>query len=217
MIEYKVRYENRNKDILRKIREILFLCDDEDPITHEKVDEKLLPLIKLKVEIKDFNPDKLKDIERRISKLNKGIESFKISVLNSIGKDGNYKDLSRENNIFEHRMVKGAENLFSQRKIDALSKGDKNHLFPNHQIKGKNDIILDNPILIRNFTHAITDLYNQYFRIPTIELQSSHVDLKFKSSENQEDMNYTKVLENTNQITIYNKKLNKLIKKNENY
>ena len=213
MIEYKIREENKNKDILRKIREILFLCDDEDPITHEKVDEKLLPLIKLKVEIKDFNPDKLKDIDRRISKLNKGIESFKTSVLNSIGKNGNYKDLSRENNIFEHRMVKGAENLFSQRKMDALSKGDENHLYPSHQIKGKNDIILDNPILIRNFTHTITDLYNQYFRIPTIELQSSHADLKFKSSENQEDMNYTKVLENTNQINIYDKKLNKLIKK----
>ena len=129
------------------------------------------------------------------------------------GKNGNYKDLSRENNIFEHRMVKGAENLFSQRKMDALSKGDENHLLPNHPIKGRGDIILDNPILIRNFTHTITDLYNQYFRIPTIELQSSHADLKFKSSENQEDTNYTKVLENSNQITIYDKKLNKLIKK----
>ena len=44
--------------------------------------------------------------------------------MNSISKYSNYKELSRENNIYEHRKVKGADNLFSQRKIDALSKGD---------------------------------------------------------------------------------------------
>ena len=214
MSEYKEREENKDKEILRKVREALFMCDDEDPLTHEKLDLKLLPLIRLKVEIKDFNGDKLKDIDKRIAKLNKGIEIFKNSVMNSIGKYGSYKELSRENNIYEHRKVKGADNLFSQRKMDALSKGDENNLLPGHPIKSKNDILLDNMILIRNFTHNITDLYDQYFRIPTIELQSSHADLKLQTSDEPVDANYAKVIEGKNQIMIYDKKLNKIIKKN---
>ena len=129
------------------------------------------------------NGDKLKDVDKRIAKLNKGIDSFKNSVMNSIAKHGNYKELSRENNIYEHRKVKGADNLFSQRKMDVLSKGDENYLLTDHPIKSKNDIFLDNPILIRNFTHSMADLYDQYFRIPTIELQSSHADLKIKDNE----------------------------------
>ena len=212
MANYKTREINKDKNIVERIREILFLGEDEDPITHEKIDEKLLPLIKLKVEIKDFNGDKLKEIDKRIQKLNKSIDTFKNSVMNSIAKHGNYKELSRDNNIFEHRKVKGADNLFSQRKLDGLSKGDENYVLLDHPIKSKNDILLDNQILIRNFTHNMADLYDQYFRIPTIELQSSHADLKLKTSEDEEG-DYAKVIEGTNQIMIYDKKLNKMTKK----
>ena len=223
MSNYKSRECDKNVQIVEKIKNILFSEDDEDPLTHEKIDQKLLPLIKLKVDIKNFNADKLKDIDKRISKLNKGIDSFKNSVLNSINKYGNYKELSRENNIYEHRKVKGADNLFSQRKIDILSKGDENYLIPSHSIKAKTDVVLDNQILNRNFTHVMTDLYDQYFRIPTIELQSSHADLKMKSSQNnggnageEEVKNTCKVIEGTNQIMIYDKKLKKIIKKKLN-
>ena len=212
MNDYKTREEEKDKIIIERIKDILFLNDDEDLVTHEKIDEKLLPLIKLKVEIKEFNGEKLKDLDKRISKLNKGIENFKTNVMNSIAKYGNYKELSRDNNIYEHRKIKGAENLFSQRKMDALSKGDENHLVPSHPIRSKNDITLDNQILNRNFTHNMCDLYDQYFRMPTIELQSSHADLKLKAAEDEE-MNYAKILEGTNQIMIFDKKLNKITKR----
>ena len=208
MLDYRTREESKNRDNVRKIREILFLTDDEDPITRERIDEKLLPLTKLKVGIRDFNGDKLDDIDKRVSKLNKGIDSFKNSVLNSIQKHGNYRELAKENNIYEHRKVKGADNLFSQRKIDTLNKGDENYLLPEHPIKSKADVVLDNQILNRNFTHALVDLYDQYFRIPTLELQSSHADLKFKGAETEngngeEDVtNICKVIEGTNQIMI---------------
>ena len=222
MDNYKTREINNNNQIVTKIKDLLFSEEDEDPITHEKIDQKFLPLVKLKVDINNFNSEKLKDIEKRIAKLNKGIDSFKNSVLNSLNKFGNYKELSKENNIYEHRKVKGADNLFSQRKVDLLTKGDENYLLPSHPIKNKNDIILDNQILNRNFTHVITDLYDQYFRIPTIELQSSHADLKLKAStdtnNNNEDevKNMCKVIEGTNQIMIYDKKLKKIIKKKLN-
>ena len=219
MLDYKTREENINKENVRQIKEILFLSDDEDPLTHEKIDEKFLPLVKLKVQTNDLNADKLKDIDKRIQRFSKGIDGFKNSVMNSIKKHGNYKELARENNVYEHRKVKGADNLFSQRKMDNLSKGDENYLLPEYPIKSKNDIILNNPILNRNFTHVMTDLYDQYFRIPTIELQSSHADLKFKASElnggnGEFDISKVcKVIEGTNMIQIYDKKIKKIIKK----
>ena len=216
-LDFQTREESKNRENIRRIREILFLSDDEDPITHEIIDEKLLPFVRLKLNIRDFNGDGLKDIDNRIKKFNKGIEGFKAAVLNSINKTGSYKELAKDNNIYEHRRVKGADNLFSQRKMDTLKKGDENHLLPKRQIKSKNDVFLNNPILNRNFTHVMTDLYDQYFRIPTIELQSSHADLKFKRNEsNVEDddvTNICKVIEGTNQIMIYDKKLQKIIKK----
>jgi len=222
MKNYSTREQNKNAQIITKIKNILSSEDDEDPITHEKIDQKFLPIVQLKVDINNFNPENLKDIEKRINKFNKGIETFKNSVLNSLSKHGNYKELSKENNIYEHRKIKGADNLFCQRKMDSLSKGDENYLLPSHQIKNKNDIILDNQILIRNFAHVITDLYDQYFRIPTIELQSSHADLKLKSSTDnnnlteEEKKNTCKVVEGSNQIMIYDKKLKKIIKKKLN-
>jgi hypothetical protein len=214
MKNYETREQNKNNQIINKIKDILFSEDDEDPLTHEKIDQKFLPIVQLKVDINNFNPENLKDIDKRLAKFNKGIESFKNSVLNSISKHGNYKELSKENNIYEHRKVKGADNLFSQRKMDTLSKGDENYLIPSHSINNKNDVILDNQILIRNFAHVITDLYDQYFRIPTIELQSSHADLqiKKKDEDSEDDNDIAKIIEGTNEIQIYEKRNKKMVK-----
>ena len=92
MLDYQIREQNKDQGICEKIREILFLSDDEDPFTHEKIDERFLPLIRLNMEIKEFNTDGLEGIEKRIAKFNKCIDVFKNSVLNSINKYGNYKE-----------------------------------------------------------------------------------------------------------------------------
>ena len=215
MNDYKQREQMKHKYITDEVHDILFNKEDEDFETHEKIDQKFLPLIKLKVEIKDFNADKLKEIEKRIGKFNKGVDSFKQAVMNSINKHGNYKDIEKENNIFEHRKVKGADNLFSQRKADTIRGEDNNLIMPEKQIKNKNDISLDNQVLNKYFTHVLTDIYDQYFRIPTIELQSSHADLKLKVTE-EDDTNLAKVIEGTDKIMIYDKKANKLTKKKVN-
>ena len=216
MDQYKQREKAKNRYITDGVHDLLFNKDDEDLETHEKIDPKFLPLVKLKVEIKDFNPDKLKDIEKRMGKFNKGVDSFKQAVMNSVNKHGNYRDIERENNIFEHRKVKGADNLFSQRKVDTQRGDDDNALQPNKQIKNKNDIVLDNQVLNKYFAHVLTDIYDQYFRIPTIELQSSHADLKIKKDEDVDEMNVAKVIEGTDRIMIYDKKACKLTKKKVN-
>ena len=215
--EYNQREINKNKNIIKDINNILFNKEDEDPETREKIDLKFLPLVKLKHEIKELNTDNLKEVEKRISKFNKGIESMKLNVMKSINKHGNFKDIEKENNAFEHRKVKGIDNLFSQRKSD-LNKGEENNsVFPEKQIKNKNDISLDNHIISKYFTHLLTDIYDQYFRIPTIELQSSHADLKLKSSDNTDDeSNFAKVIEGTDKIMLFDKTTSKLIKKKIN-
>ena len=217
MDDYKQREQMKNKYITNEVHELLFNKEDEDLESHEKIDEKFLPLVKLKVEIKDFNADKLQEIDKRMNKFNKGVDSFKQAVMNSVNKHGNYKDIDKENNIFEHRKVKGAENLFSQRKADTIRRDDNNMILPEKQIKNKNDITLDNQVLNKYFAHVLTDIYDQYFRIPTIELQSSHADLKLKAGEETEDeSNIAKVIEGTDRIMIYDKKACKLTKKKVN-
>ncbi len=217
MDDYKQREQMKNKYITNEVHELLFNKEDEDLQSHEKIDEKFLPLVKLKVEIKDFNADKLQEIDKRMNKFNKGVDSFKQAVMNSVNKHGNYKDIDKENNIFEHRKVKGAENLFSQRKADTIRGDDNNMILPEKQIKNKNDITLDNQVLNKYFAHVLTDIYDQYFRIPTIELQSSHADLKLKAGEETEDeSNIAKVIEGTDRIMIYDKKACKLTKKKVN-
>ena len=216
MDEYKTREKAKNKHITDGVHDLLFNKDDEDLETHEKLDPKFLPLVKLRVEVKDFNPDKLKDIDKRIGKFNKGVDSFKQAIMHSINKHGNYKDIEKENNIFEHRKVKGADNLFSQRKNDNMRGDDDNYLLPGRQIKNKNDIVLDNQVINKYFSHVLTDIYDQYFRIPTIELQSSHADLKLKKDEDVDEMNVAKVIEGTDRIMIYDKKACKLTKKKVN-
>ena len=215
--EYNQREINKNKNIIKDMNNTLFNKEDEDPETREKIDLKFLPLVKLKLEIKELNTDNLKEVEKRISKFNKGIESMKLNVMKSINKHGNFKDIEKENNAFEHRKVKGIDNLFSQRKSD-LNKGEENNsVFPEKQIKNKNDISLDNHIISKYFTHLLTDIYDQYFRIPTIELQSSHADLKLKSSDNTDDeSNFAKVIEGTDKIMLFDKTTSKLIKKKIN-
>ena len=215
MKNYKQREQMKHKFITDGVHEILFNKEDEDFETHEKIDQKFLPLVKLKVEVKDFNADKLKDIDKRISKFNKGVDSFKQAVINSVNKHGNYRDIEKENNIFEHRKVKGADNLFSQRKSDTIRGEDSNLINPERQIKNKNDIVLDNQVLNKYFAHILTDIYDQYFRIPTIELQSSHADLKLKVSE-EDETNIARVEEGTDKISLYDKKTNKLVKKKVN-
>ena len=217
MNDYQQKEKVKNKYITDEVHEILFNKEDEDPETHEKIDPKFLPLPKLKLEIKDFNADKLKDIDKRISKFNKGVDSFKQAVMNSVNKNGNYKDIEKENNIFEHRKVKGADNLFSQRKTESNKDGNDNYLMPEKQIKNKNDIVLDNQVLNKYFSHVLTDIYDQYFRIPTIELQSSHADLKMKASEEDDsDKDIAKVIEGTDLVMLYDKKACKLTKKKVN-
>ena len=59
----------------------------------------------------------------------------------------------------------------------------------------------------------MTDLYDNYFKMITKEFQSSHADLTIKINEDEES-DSAKEIEGTNQIQIYDKKAQKMMKKN---
>ena len=218
LLDFEQKEKNKNANILKDIYDILFNKEYEDENAKGKIGYNFSPLNKLSMEIKQLNGDKLKEIEKKISKFNKGIESVKNYIMRSLNKHGNYKDIEKEINFFEHRKVKGVDNLFSQRKTESNKVEDNNELiYPEKQIKNKNDIILDNPLLNKYFTYIMMDIYDQYFRIPTIELRSSHADLKIRPSDfMEEDSNFAKVIEGTDKIMLFDKKTLTLTKKKIN-
>ena len=59
----------------------------------------------------------------------------------------------------------------------------------------------------------MSDLYDNYFKMAIKDLQSSHADLKIKVSD-EDETDTAKVIEGTNQIYIYDKKLQKMTRKN---
>ena len=214
-----------NEKNINDIHNIIINNEDIDPITNQKMDMRFSPILKFKLEIDKLNSEQLKDIDKRISVLNKGIDTLKTKVMNSIENNNNFKDIEKEINLIEHRKTKGADNLFSQRKVkfDANGKMEENKENDSSDlkkiIKSKNDITINNQILEKYLTHILIDTYDQYFRMPTIELQSSHADLKIysdKEKDKEEESNFAKVIEGTDKVMIYDKKTCKLIKKQIN-
>lgn len=213
--EYQTRENKRYSFILKNESDVLFPPEDEnfDFDTHEKLDAKDIPLRKYYLNLQKLDPLPLGDVEKRTTRFSKAIDTFRKVVYTSVQNHGNYKDIAKENLAFESK-VKGAENLFSQRKITSshVLKVDGDNVLPGKPITNKKDIILDNPVLIKYFSHVMTNIYESEFKMNTKELQSSHADLKVKNDEEEEN-DVGKIIEGTNQILIYDKKLNQKIRK----
>ena len=226
IFEYEINEKNKNEVLIKRIKNLLSqennnkinLNMNSNKYIDTDIDERFLPFNKANIEINKFNPDTLKDIEKRIYRFDKLIDALKGTVYSSYLKHGDYKDVEKENNVIEHNKLKGAENLFSQRKITTLnSKNTEDSkttsLVPDKIINNKDDIILDHPLLVKYFANLMSDLYDNYFKMITKELQSSHADLKIKITD-EDETNVAKVIEGTNQIYIYDKKTQKMIRKN---
>ena len=222
IFDYESNEKTKNEVIIQRIKTLLSpennskinLDINSDKIIDSEIDERFLPFNKAILEINQFNPDTLKEIEKRIYRYNKLIDAFKSNVYNSYSKHRDYKDIERENSMMETTKVKGADNLFSQRKSNAAEgrTRDEKTVLPGRILTSKNDVVLDNPLLVKYFGNLMSDLYDNYFKIVTKELQSSHADLKIKINE-EDESDVAKVIEGTNQIYIYDKKAQKMIRK----
>ena len=223
IFDYEIYEKNKNEVIIKRVKDLLSK-DNNNKINLDlnstkyidtDADERLLPLNKANLEINNFNPEGLKDVEKRLYSYGKLIDSLKTKVYNSYIKYGDYRDIEKENNVIEHTKLKGTDNLFSQRKTNSQSNrnNEENAVKIIKPLNNKNDVVLDNPLLVKYFSNLMSDLYDNYFKMVTKELQSSHADLKIKINE-EDEADTAKVIEGTNQIYIYDKKAQKMIRKN---
>ena len=223
IFDYESNEKKKNEVLIQRIKSLLSkdnndkinLNIESDNLFDPEIDERLLPYNQANKEISNFNPSNLKDIEKRIYRFGKLIDALRNKAFSSYLKHGDYSEIQKENNLIESTKTKGVDNLFSQRK--AANSGNKTEevtsALPIKALLSKTDVILDNPILIRYFGHLMSDLYDNYFKMMTKELQSSHADLKIKINE-EDESDVAKVIEGTNQIYIYDKKSQKMIRKN---
>lgn len=161
-------------------------------------------------ELRDHN---FEDIISRISKYDKQISKFKKGIYNIYRKYGNFKEIERLITNYEKTSQKGVEGLFSQRRITGQKpKTEINKYYPKIPFANKDDVCLNNTLLIKYYSYLILDLYDKNFKITTKELQSSHADLLIKVNEDEEQ-DYGRPIEGTNEIVIYQKNPHKLLKK----
>ena len=134
-----------------------------------------------------------------------------------IKKQGNLKEVEKQIKTYENTKQKGAEGLFSQRQLnekEKISKSQSQTIQNENQkitYNNKEDVIINNPLLEKYFALHCLDVYKKNFKMVTKELQSSHADLMIKVSD-EEEIDFGKAIEGTNEIQIYEKKNNKMLR-----
>ena len=151
----------------------------------------------------DLSINYFEPINKRISIYNLHINNFKKVVFSQANKIG--KSIA----VFEKSKKKGADALFTERKQTiqsnkmteesrSISRSSKAFTINPHVYSEKDEVILNNPSLIKYFSYLTLDLYGKNFRIVSKELQSSHADLKIEVNEDEkteEEENYGKAIE----------------------
>jgi hypothetical protein len=221
IFDYESNEKTKNEIIIKRIGDLLSIENNfkinmdvnSDIFIDNDVDEKLLPYNMANIDLHKFSSEPLKNVEKRIFRYEKVIDALKNAAYNSVKKHGDFRTIEKENDMMENTKIKGADKLFSQKKKDNNKKNDENTLALRKRFNSKDDVTLDNNILSKYFAHLMSDLYDNYFKMAIKDLQSSHADLKIKVSD-EDETDTAKVIEGTNQIYIYDKKLQKMTRKN---
>ena len=201
-----------NNNIINEIDRVLTsLTTDNDDINDDDIESHSYKFIS---NVNKLQNENYNDIYDRIKKYNLQINSFKKTVYNALKKFGNLREIEKSLSAYETTRQKGADNLFSKRKtISSLSSKDSYKLlYPQTNITKRDDIHLNNPILEKYFAYLTIDLYGDHFKMATKELQSSHADLMIKLDDDEE-ADYGRALEGTNDIMIYDKRNKRVVKK----
>lgn len=207
---YKESQSKSNTRIINEIDRVLSLNDD-DECEHD--DDTQSHSYKFISNISKLQNENYDDVFERIKKYNVQIYSFKKTVFNALKKFGNLREIEKSISAYETTKQKGADNLFSKRKTSSLTNKDSLKLLqPQTHVNKREEVCLNNPILEKYFAYLTIDLYGEHFKMATKELQSSHADLMIKIDEDEE-ADYGKALEGTNDIMIFDKKNKRVVKK----
>ena len=184
----------------------------------KNIQKENIPISHFQSTLNEFDKeDHFNDINKRLDKYNSQIEKFKKAIFNMIKKQGNLKEVEKQIKTYENTKQKGAEGLFSQRQLnekEKISKSQSQTIQNENQkitYNNKEDVIINNPLLEKYFALHCLDVYEKNFKMVTKELQSSHADLMIKVSD-EEEIDFGKAIEGTNEIQIYEKKNNKMLR-----
>ena len=165
----------------------------------------------------ELSDDLFDNVNNRIDRYNRQIDSFKKGVFNTYKKFGNLKEIERLIAVYEKTKTKGADALFMNKKNRNAQKSKAELELLSHpklNLENRDDVCLNNPLLEKYFSYLAMDLYGKHFKLSTKELQSSHADLMIKVNEDDnDDCDYGKAIEGTNEISLYEKKTNKITKR----
>ena len=170
------------------------------------------------------------DILSRVKKFNNLINAIKKSIFN-IYKRKNFDELEQYITAFEENKQKGIDSLFSRRNSNNNTNSNNNiknkkinyslineNLSKKMFLSNKDDIILNNILFEKYFIYMLLELYEKCFKTESKELQSSHADLMIKTNPNSNEINnennieFAKAIEGTNEIQFYEKKTSKIIR-----
>ena len=179
----------------------------------------------------ELSKEHFSELNNKINKYNKQIESFKKGIYTTISKQGNLKEIENIMFQYESHKHKASDVLFSDKHIKNRSLTLNNSLISNNNnnnifstpintvveptvtaVQNKDEINLKtNPLLSKYFAYLTMNLYNKNFRPKTQELKSSRSSLLIKSSvhssfsidsDDDDDVN---INNNSNEISKFGK------------
>ena len=200
-----------------------------------------IPEKHFKLEMENLNKKNYDDINDRIKKYSEEYEKFKKVIFDkSINNKKFLNNIKKDIESFENKHANNDEDALFPKKFSKTSTNTR-QISPNHSLNNQEnnndtnntnitnnnlkntpsynnieDITLDNKIIKKYFNLIMLSLYKKNFKAETIELQSSHEDLKIRNNSEEDNEDYAKIIENTNNILIFYKKTNKIIKRKLN-
>lgn len=203
---------SQNEELDYKETETIFTKLLQERLESMLSKDKRNPYDRLVISCRELNDYHFEDILSRIIKYDNQISKFKTGIYNIYKRYGDFKQIEKLVATYEKITQKGADGLFSQRMIMGYKKRiESERYLPKKSFSTLEDVCLNNSLLIKYYSYLVLDLYKKHFKISSKGLQSSHADLMLK--ENNEEQDYGKAIEGTNEIVIYYKMPSKMIKK----
>ena len=227
-IQFKEKEENTKHK--QKILKEFNLNKDENILIKNRNN---FPELYFEFNCSKLNIDLFENINKKIELFTKQINKTKTNVYTSYLQHKNLKHIEEINTSYENAIKKGIDSLFTDRKTltklnPTISKENKVYkLSPN---SNKDDIQLNNPTIQKHFALLLIDTYSKHFKPPSNKTKQTNNELIIKTNEENDDNegdnnsktshNNTKitarVIEDTNEISFYDRKKRMLIKKHVN-
>ena len=177
-----------------------------------------------------LNSDIFNPLNQRIDLLTKQINKTKNNVYTSYLQHKNLKHIEQINTSYENSIKTGIDTLFANRKtltkLNSFNTPNNRSQFKLNDNLNKDDVQLNNITIQKHFAFLLMDIYSKHFKplIKKNKLQHSEFILNTEEAYEYIDSNdiinnnnnIARVIEDTNEISLYDKKKRSYTKKQIN-